>query len=408
MNDTERQALFVVADISGYTKFIFSNEKDISHSQMIIRELITALLDEIKLPLQLIRIEGDALFLYALMDDPERPWEQESEGLVINLIRLFQVFSDKVSELTIHKICSCVACTNIERLKLKAVVHSGLAAFYEVNGHQELTGTGPIVVHRLLKNSVESDEYILVTEAANGHLELPGGEVVRGEEVYDDIGSIRTYTYTPPAPEVYRPLPTAAPPTIFIETLRSEVSHEYAQVADHPERGFHFHTGRRLAGLLEYRDEWISGFPEEVIESFAGTGNPFTLGELRNGQKVLDVGSGSGLDCLIAANMVGKDGEVVGVDMTEEMIEKARRSAKLVGVSNVSFNLGYMEHLPVDDGWADVVISNGAINLAPAKDNLFLELHRALRPGGRLQVADIRVGKPIPDNAKRNIDLWAG
>ena len=119
---------------------------------MVIRELITALIDEIKLPLRLIRIEGDAVFLYALMDDPERPWEAESAGLVANVLRLFQVFSDQVSELTIHKICSCAACTNIERLKLKAVVHSGLAAFYEVSGHQELTGTGPIVVHRLLKN----------------------------------------------------------------------------------------------------------------------------------------------------------------------------------------------------------------------------------------------------------------
>jgi hypothetical protein len=109
MNDTERQALFVVADISGYTRFIFSNEKEISHSQMVIRELITALLDEIRLPLRLIRIEGDAVFLYALMDDPERPWEGESEGLASNLITLFQTFSDKVSELTIHKICSCTA-----------------------------------------------------------------------------------------------------------------------------------------------------------------------------------------------------------------------------------------------------------------------------------------------------------
>ena len=288
------------------------------------------------------------------------------------------------------------------------MVHSGLAAFYEVNGHQELTGTGPIIVHRLLKNSVEADEYILLTEAAYGQLELPEGEVVQGEETYDDIGSIPTYVYIPPSPEPFCPLPNAALPTIFIETLRSEVSQEYAQVAHHPERGFHFHTGRRLAGLLEYQDEWIGGFPEEAIESFAGTGNPFTLGELRTAQRVLDVGCGSGLDCLVAAKMVGTDGEVVGVDMTEDMIEKARRSARVVGVSNVSFKVGYMEQLPVDDGWADVVISNGAINLAPAKDDVFRELHRVLRPGGLLQVADIRVGKPIPENAKLNIDLWAG
>ena len=288
------------------------------------------------------------------------------------------------------------------------MVHSGLAAFYEVRGHQELTGTGPIIVHRLLKNSVEADEYILLTEAAYSQLALPEGEVVQGEETYDDIGSIRTYVYIPPSPEPYCPSPNAAPPMIFIETLRSEVSDQYAQVAHHPERDFHFHTGRRLARLLEYRDEWIGGFPEEAIESFAGTGNPFTLGELRTGERVLDVGCGCGLDCLIAANMVGKDGEVLGVDMTEDMIEKASGVAKLVGVSNVSFKVGYIEQLPVDDGWADVVISNGAINLAPAKDDVFRELHRVLRPGGRLQIADIRVGKAIPDNAKQNIDLWAG
>ena len=175
MNDVERQAVFCIADMSGYTKFIFSNEKEISHSQMVIRELITTLLEEVNLPFRLVRIEGDAIFLYAVKDDPERPWETASRDLVTNMIAFFTAFSNKISELILHKICSCTACINIEQLKLKVVVHSGLAAFYRVNEHQELTGTGPIVVHRLLKNSVEADEYILFTESVYNELVLPDG-----------------------------------------------------------------------------------------------------------------------------------------------------------------------------------------------------------------------------------------
>lgn len=408
MNDVERQAVFFVADISGYTKFIFSNEKEVAHSQTIIRELITTLLAEVNLPLRLVRIEGDALFLYAIKDDPEQPWETASKNLVFNVMTFFKVFSNKVSELTIHKICNCTACINIERLKLKIVVHSGRAAFYRVNEHQELTGTGPIIVHRLLKNSVEADEYILLTESAYNELPLPDGKVEQGEETYDEIGTIKTYVYYPPEPEPYVPSPDAKPPLVFVEALRAEVAKEYARVARYPELGFHFHTGRRLAGMLEYRDEWLNGLPEEAIESFAGTGNPFSFGELRPSNRVVDAGCGAGLDSLIAANMMGRGGEVIGVDMTKEMIDKASSNAQAIGAKNISFRQGVIEDLPVEDEWADVVISNGAINLAPDKDEVFRELNRVLKPGGWLQIADILVEKPIPDSAKRNIDLWTG
>ena len=421
MNDVERQAVFCIADMSGYTKFIFSNEKEISHSQMVIRELITTLLEEVALPFRLVRIEGDAIFLYAVKDDPEKPWEAVSRDLVANMIAFFKAFSDKLSELILHKICNCTACINIEQLKLKVVVHSGLAAFYRVNEHQELTGTGPIVVHRLLKNSVEADEYILFTESAYNELVLPDGRVPdgpdgrvpdgrveEGHEVFDDIGTFKTYVYYPPPPEPYIVPPDARMPAIFVETLRAEVSHEYAQVAQNPELGFHFHTGRRLARLLEYRDEWLKDLPEEAIESFAGTGNPFNLGELQPGSRVIDAGCGAGLDCLVAARMVGGAGEIVGVDMTREMIDKAGSNARATGVGNVSFRLGLLEELPVEDGWADVVISNGAINLAPDKGQAFRELNRVLKPGGWLQIADILVEKPIPDGAKLNIELWTG
>ena len=324
------------------------------------------------------------------------------------MIAFFKAFSDKITELILHKICNCTACTNIEQLKLKMVVHSGTAAFYKVNEHQELTGTGPIVVHRLLKNSVESDEYILFTEQAYRELTLPDGRVEEGQESFDDIGTVKTYVYYPPAPEPYIAPPDARLPSIFVETLRAEVSQEYAQVAQNPELGFHFHTGRRLARLLEYRDEWLQGLPEEAIESFAGTGNPFNLGELQRGTRVVDAGCGAGLDCLIASKMVGDTGLVVGVDMTREMIEKATSNSRATGAENVSFRQGLFEELPVEDGWADVVISNGAINLTPDKAQTFRELNRVLKPGGWLQAAAILVEKPIPDGAKQNIELWSG
>ena len=375
---------------------------------MVIRELITTLLDEVNLPLELVRIEGDAVFLYAIKDDGDRPWEQVSKNLVINMMTFFRVFNNKVSELTIHKFCSCTACINIEALKLKVIVHSGRAAFYQINGHQELTGTSPIVIHRLCKNSVEADEYLLFTETAYHDLNILDVPVVEGEESYDDIGTIKTYVHYPPEPGPYVLSPDAKPPAIFVETLRAEVCREYAGVALNPELGFHFHTGRTLTAKLEYRDEWLEGLPEEAIESFAGLGNPPELGRLQSGQKIVDAGCGAGLDCLIAAKMVGSGGEVIGVDMTKEMIEKASTNAQAAGVKNVTFKQGVIEESPVEDQWADVVISNGAINLAPDKDAVFRELNRVLKPGGLVQIADILVEKPIPDSVKNNIELWTG
>jgi arsenite methyltransferase len=408
MDSIEREVVFIIADISGYTRFIFSNKKEVAHSQIIIRELITTLLDEVDLPLKLARLEGDAIFLYALKDDPERPWSRTSKNLVFNLMTFFKVFANKISELTLHKICNCTACRNIEQLKLKVVVHSGRTAFYEISGHQEMTGTDVIIVHRLLKNSVEADEYILLSEDAYHDLVLPEGRVEQSEEAYDEIGIIKTYIYHPPAPPPYVPDLSAKPPKIFLETLRSEVTQEYAKVAQYPQLGFHFHTGRRLARMLDYQEEWLEGFPEAAIESFAGTGNPFNMGLLNPGERVVDAGCGAGLDSLIASIMVGSEGEIIGVDMTAEMIEKARKNAHAIGARNAFFMEGLIEELPVPDGWADIVISNGAINLAPDKPAVFRELNRVLKPGGRLQVADILVEKPIPDSAKRNIDLWAG
>jgi len=195
---------------------------------------------------------------------------------------------------------------------------------------------------------------------------------------------------------------------VELETLRDAVRAEYDVVASHPDQGFHFHTGRTLTAIVGYRDEWLEGIPEAAIEAFAGTGNPFALGELASGERVVDIGSGGGIDSLIAGRMVGAEGAVVGVDMTVSMLERARGAASEAGLGNVEFREGYMEELPVEDGWADVVISNGVLNLTPDKPATLGEMSRVLRPGGRLQIADILVQRPVSSEAKQRIDLWTG
>lgn len=197
-------------------------------------------------------------------------------------------------------------------------------------------------------------------------------------------------------------------PKVDIESLRSAITEEYRAVANDPHRGFHFHTGRALAGLVEYDPDWLEGIPELSIEAFAGTGNPFSLGVIGAGENVVDVGSGAGIDSLIAAKMVGPDGRVVGVDMTAEMRERARAAAAAANLDNVEFRDGYAEDLPVPDEWADVIISNGVLNLVSDKRAAMSEMHRVLKPGGRLQIGDILVDIPVPEEAKENIDLWTG
>lgn len=189
--------------------------------------------------------------------------------------------------------------------------------------------------------------------------------------------------------------------------LREEVKGKYREVAVDPGGDYHFHTGRPLARRLGYSDEVVDPMPDAAVESFAGVGNPFSLRTLEAGERVVDIGSGGGFDCFIAAQQVGSQGRVVGIDMTKEMLDKSRATAEAMGLGDrVEFRDGLIEQMPVEDGWSDVVISNGVINLCPDKRQVFAEIDRVLKPGGVLQFADIANGAPVPEAAVANVDLW--
>lgn len=192
------------------------------------------------------------------------------------------------------------------------------------------------------------------------------------------------------------------------DRLRAEVREKYRAVATEPAAAYHFHTGRPLAARLGYDTGLVDGFPDVAVESFAGVANPLALRTLAPGERVVDVGSGAGFDSFVAAAQVGPEGHVIGVDMTAEMLAKSRAAAELLRLSHVEFREGLAERLPVPDAWADVVISNGVINLCAGKRSVFAEILRVLRPGGVLQFADIANGRPIPAEALRDIDLWTG
>jgi len=190
--------------------------------------------------------------------------------------------------------------------------------------------------------------------------------------------------------------------------LRQFVSEKYTEVANEPEKGFHFHNGRPLAAMLHYDLAEVDTLPAANVESFAGTGNPFSMGRLQAGETVLDVGCGAGFDTLLAARQVGESGRVISVDMTEAMLAKTRAGAESLGLRNVDVRQGYAEELPVADASVDVVISNGVINLTPDKLRTLREIYRVLKPGGRMQIGDIVIHTALSQDAKDDIDLWAG
>jgi len=195
---------------------------------------------------------------------------------------------------------------------------------------------------------------------------------------------------------------------IDVKTLKREIKKTYARVSDEPDTEFICPTGRAWALDLGYPADLLARVPESSAGSFAGVANPFSLGALGPGEHVLDLGSGAGTDSLVAAQMVGTEGRVTGVDMTPEMVATARASAAELGAGNVEFVEAEAERLPLADASFDVVISNGVIDLVPDKDAVFTELHRVLRPGGRLQLADVTIQRPVSEEGRRNIDLWTG
>jgi SAM-dependent methyltransferase len=190
--------------------------------------------------------------------------------------------------------------------------------------------------------------------------------------------------------------------------LKAAIAETYTAVSREPQRAFIFPTGRQWAADLDYPRDLLARVPDAACQSFAGVANPFSLGSLQPGERVLDLGSGAGTDSLVAAQMVGPDGSVTGIDMTPDMLERARSAAREMGVANVTFVEGEAEGLPFDDASFDVVISNGVVDLIPDKDAVFAELHRVLEPGGRIQLADVTIQRPVSEEGRRNIDLWTG
>jgi arsenite methyltransferase len=192
-----------------------------------------------------------------------------------------------------------------------------------------------------------------------------------------------------------------------VALLKSEIKKTYASVSEEPERDFIFPTGRAWAEDLGYPVE-LAGVPESAVESFAGVANPWTMGRLAAGERVLDLGSGAGTDSLVAAQMVGEDGSVTGIDMTPQMLAKASAAAAEMGATNVEFVEAEAERLPFADESFDVVISNGVIDLIPDKDAVIAEIFRVLSPGGRIQIADVTIQNPVSEEGRRSIDLWTG
>jgi arsenite methyltransferase len=198
------------------------------------------------------------------------------------------------------------------------------------------------------------------------------------------------------------------PTPVDIDVLRDEIQKTYTDVSERREEDFIFPTGRAWAEDLGYPADLLGAVPEATVESFAGVANHFLLGDINEGDTVLDLGCGAGTDLLMAAQMAGSSGRAIGIDLTPSMVERARQSAAEMGLDNVEVHEGLIERLPLPDESVDVVISNGVIDLVPDKDAVFSEIKRVLKPGGRLQIADVVIHRAVSEEAKRDIDLWTG
>jgi arsenite methyltransferase len=197
-------------------------------------------------------------------------------------------------------------------------------------------------------------------------------------------------------------------PPVDVDLLREEIQKTYTSVSEEQELDFVFPTGRGWARELGYPEQELARVPDTSVDSFAGVANPFSLGRIEAGETVLDLGCGAGTDLLIAAQMTGPGGRALGIDMTPAMTDRARESAQQMGLENVAVSNALIEELPFPDESVDVVISNGVIDLVPDKDAVFAEIKRVLKPGGRLQIADVVIHREVSEEGKRDIDLWTG
>jgi arsenite methyltransferase len=195
---------------------------------------------------------------------------------------------------------------------------------------------------------------------------------------------------------------------VDVDVLREEIRKTYSDVSTDQEQDFIFPTGRAWARELGYPEPELGRVPDATVESFAGVANHWLLGRIEPGSTVLDLGCGAGTDLLIAAQMAGPEGRAIGVDMTAAMLERARDSAEEMGLETVELHESLIESLPLEDGSVDVVISNGVIDLVPDKDAVLDEIDRVLRPGGRLQIADVVIHEEVSEDARKRIDLWTG
>lgn len=200
---------------------------------------------------------------------------------------------------------------------------------------------------------------------------------------------------------------THVEPIVDAGALRDRVREMYREVAQRPGGDFHFETGRALAERLGYPADWLDAVPPDALAPFAGVGHMLDLAAIERGETVLDLGSGSGTDAFIAAHLTGPTGRVIGVDMTDAQLAKARRLRDDLGVGHVAFVEGLIEQPPAPSASVDVVISNGVVNLAPDKDAVFRAVARALRPGGRLAIADIVSARELIERTRRDVALWA-
>jgi arsenite methyltransferase len=195
---------------------------------------------------------------------------------------------------------------------------------------------------------------------------------------------------------------------VDVEVLRHEIAKTYTEVSTEPLKDFMFPTGRDWAQELGYPEPELGRVPDDTAVSFAGVANHWQHGRVEVGETVLDLGCGAGTDLLIAAQMTGPSGRAIGVDMTPSMLERARASSEAMGLANVELHESLIESLPLEDESVDIVISNGVIDLIPDKDAVFAEIDRVLRPGGRLQLADVFIRHEVSEDARKRIDLWTG